>query len=72
MFQAPESEKSTKVSDEEKNKAQMLRENIIRTMNEVRKVYCYNYKSIVAKETAALLYFPGFQGTYCLELGIFQ
>nr|AQY60264.1 period [Mythimna separata] len=34
VFEAPEPEKPTKGCDEEKNKAKMLRENIIRTMNE--------------------------------------
>ncbi|XP_022832588.1 period circadian protein isoform X11 [Spodoptera litura] len=34
VFQCPEPEKSMKVPEEEKNKAQMLRETIIRTMNE--------------------------------------
>nr|AAS49924.1 circadian clock protein period [Mamestra brassicae] len=34
VFQAPDPEKPTKVTEEEKNKAQMLRENIVRTMNE--------------------------------------
>ncbi|XP_075991029.1 period circadian regulator isoform X11 [Anticarsia gemmatalis] len=35
VFHSPDTEKPTKVSEEEKNKAQMLRENIVRTMNEV-------------------------------------
>ncbi|XP_035429380.2 period circadian protein isoform X7 [Spodoptera frugiperda] len=34
VFQSPEPEKSMKIPEEEKNKAQMLRETIIRTMNE--------------------------------------
>ncbi|XP_021187937.2 period circadian protein isoform X10 [Helicoverpa armigera] len=35
VFQSPDPDRTQKIPEEEKNKAQMLRENIIRTMNEV-------------------------------------
>lgn len=55
MFQSPEPEKSMKIPEEEKNKAQMLRETIIRTMNEASEVIFNN--SIVTKILLSILWF---------------